>query len=120
MSDFSLNEDKKLTITTVKGPDYKVMPAEGALGGVTPSQMFQINFYIEAPNIPVEVTHSLSEDGKLGEQLSQVTQGGDIIREMQSAVLMTIPQAESLAHWILNTLDAQKGAMTGETSSTVM
>lgn len=112
--------DKKLTITTTKGPDYKVLPAEGALGGVTPSQMFQINFYIEAPNIPVEVTHELSSDGKLGEQISQVTNGGDIIREMQAAVLMTIPQAESLAHWILSTLEAQKNAIEPMPNSRVM
>lgn len=99
---------KKLTITTQKSKDFRIMPAEGALGGITPSQMYQINFYIEAPNIPKEITHELMDDGKLGPQLSQISDGGEIVRELQCAVLMTVPQAESLAHWILNTVKNQK------------
>jgi hypothetical protein len=95
---------KKLTITTRKAKDFKTFPAEGAIGGVTPSQMYQINFYVEAPNIPDEITHELSENGKLGPQVGHKLSGGDVIRELQCAMVMTIPQAESLARWILTTV----------------
>ena len=98
------NQIKKLTITTNKSKDFRLIPAEGAMGGITPSQMFQINFYVESPNIPSEVTHELEGNGKLGAQLDQKMVGGEIIRELQQAILMTVPQAESLAHWILNTI----------------
>jgi len=100
-------QKKRITITTTKADGFRVVPAEGALGGITPAQMYQINFYIEAPNIPANVTHELSEEGKLGRQLEVTQEGGDIIREMQCAVLMTVPQAEALARWILNTIEQQ-------------
>jgi hypothetical protein len=108
---------KKLTITTRKAEDFKTFPAEGAIGGITPSQMYQINFYVEAPNIPDEITHELSEDGKLGAQIDHKMKGGDIIRELQCALVMTIPQAESLARWILSTI---KSSRDGEVNGTDM
>jgi hypothetical protein len=101
---------RKITITTRKADGFRVLPAEGALGGITPSQMYQINFYIEAPNIPTDITHELSTEGKLGPQLSQHQEGGDIVREMQCAVLMTIQQAEALARWIMNTVKQHREA----------
>jgi hypothetical protein len=99
---------KKLTITTRKAKDFKTFPAEGAIGGITPSQMYQINFYVEAPNIPDEITHELNDGGKLGPQIDHKMEGGDIIRELQCAMVMTIPQAESLARWILNTIKSSR------------
>lgn len=100
---------RKITISTKKTEGFRVYPAEGALGGITPSQMYQINFYIETPNIPTNIKHELTEDGKLGPQISQNVSGGDVIRELQTAVLMTVQQAESLARWILSTIEHQRG-----------
>lgn len=99
---------KKLTITTRKAENFNTYPAEGAIGGITPSQMYQINFYVEAPNIPSEITHELNENGKLGAQIDSKMEGGAIVRELQCAMVMTIPQAESLARWILNTIKNQR------------
>ncbi|HUX08926.1 MAG TPA: hypothetical protein VMX35_16625 [Acidobacteriota bacterium] len=99
---------RKITITTKKADGFRIMPAEGALGGITPSQMYQINFYIEAPNIPTDVTHELSEEGKLGAQLTHSQIGGDIVRELQCAVLMTVQQAEALARWIIKTVEQSR------------
>jgi hypothetical protein len=95
---------RKITITTRKAEGFRVVPAEGAIGGITPSQMYQINFYIEAPNIPTDITHELLQDGKLGPQVSHRQEGGDVVREIQCAVLMTLQQAEALARWIMNTI----------------
>ena len=99
---------RKITITTKKADGFRVLPAEGALGGITPSQMYQINFYIEAPNIPSDVTHELSEEGKLGPQLGHTQSGGEIVRELQCAVLMSVQQAEALARWIMNTIEQHR------------
>ncbi len=70
--------------------------------------MYQINFYIETPNIPSNVMHELTEEGKLGNQVEQEQEGGEIIRELQTAVLMTVQQAEALARWILSTIDQHR------------
>jgi hypothetical protein len=104
-----MSDNKKLTITTKRAKEYRVIPAEGALGGLTPSQMFQINFYLESPNIPSTVTHELLPDGKLGPQVAHEFDGGEVLRELQCAVLMTPDQAESLANWIMATVKAQTG-----------
>ena len=101
-------QKKEITITTKRADGFRIVPAEGALGGITPAQMYQINFYIEAPNIPRNISHELTEEGKLGRQTGQEQDGGDIIRELQCAVLMTIPQAEALARWILSTVEQQR------------
>lgn len=112
---------KKLTITTRRAHDFKTYPAEGAIGGITPSQMYQINFYVEAPNIPQQITHELTENGKLGPQIDHKVEGGDIVRELQCGLVMTISQAESLARWILQSIKSQKeGNVAGGNSGMVM
>jgi hypothetical protein len=101
-------QKKRLTIATKQSHAFKVFPAEGALGGITPSQQYQINFYIETPNVPEEVTHELNENGTLGPQVHEKRSEVDIVRELQCAVVMSIPQAESLARWILSTIETKK------------
>ena len=101
-------ETKKLTFTTKRAKDFRIIPAEGALGGLTPSNMFQINFYLESPNIPSSVTHELLPNGKLGPQIAHEFEGGEVVRELQCAVIMTAEQAESLANWITTTIHDQR------------
>jgi hypothetical protein len=103
---------KHLTITNKTIDGFRIYPAEGAFGGIKPSQMFQINFYVEYPNIPTDITHELTPEGKLGEQLDQKVVGGDFVREVQCAVQMTLQQAEALARWILSTLDQHRDSST--------
>jgi len=75
--------------------------------------MFQINFYIESPTIPGSITHELTPDGKLGPQIDHSSEEGDVLREVQCAVLMTVDQAESLAQWILNTIKNKENLSKG-------
>ena len=106
----SNHSGRKLTISTRKAEGFRVVPAEGALGGITPAQMYQINFYIEAPNIPTDITHELTDEGKLGPQIDHKQAGGEIVRELQCAVLMTVDQAEALARWIMSTIEQHQKA----------
>jgi hypothetical protein len=99
---------KHITITNRITDDFRIYPAEGAFGGIKPSRMFQINFYVEYPNIPTDITHELSQEGKLGEQIDQKVTGGEFIRELQCAVQMTVDQAEALARWILSTVEQNR------------
>lgn len=99
---------KQITITNQLAEGFRIFAAEGAFGGIKPSQMFQINFYIEYPNIPIDITHELTTEGKLGDQIDQKLEGGDFVRELQCAVQMTIQQAEALARWILTTVEQNR------------
>ena len=109
---------RQITISNQLAEGFRIFPAEGAFGGIKPSQMFQINFYVEYPNIPIDITHELTEDGKLGEQVDQRIEGGDFVREIQCAVQMTIQQAEALAKWILSSVDSNR--RTPQTSEFIM
>jgi hypothetical protein len=85
----------------IKSVFFRVLHVDGALGGITPRGLLHIAFYNERQAIPQTVFHPISEEGRLGEEISdrRVTKGG-IVREVEADVLMDERAAAELYKWL--------------------
>jgi len=83
----------------LKSSAFRVVYAEGAYGGLTPHGNISISFYNDRYPIPQIVEHQISQEGKLGGEISRVGKDG-VVREVEVDVLLTIPTAKSLRDWL--------------------
>lgn len=96
---------KDITFTFTRAPDYRVIAANGVHGGVTGRGDFKFDLFIESPELPESVTHSITPDG-LGPETGRSPGAAQVVRESQIGVVMQVEQARSFAHWILERLKA--------------
>jgi hypothetical protein len=86
---------------------YRVHPADGAWGGLTPTGDVAVCFYIDQQPTPSTVRHALKKDGTLGDEISRdpPKDAQMIIRELQTGVVLTLEKAEVLADWLKARVD---------------
>lgn len=90
----------------LKAPTFRTVPADGAIGGMTPQGQFHIGFYSERVPIPKETVHEVSAEGALGPEIRSKRQAlVGIVRELQVDIVLSVPEARVLRDW----LDAQVG-----------
>lgn len=84
-----------------KSHNFRVIHADGAFGGMTPRAGLFVAFYNERFPIPEATTHSITQDGALGEELrSERVSKKEIIREVEAGVLLDVEAAKSLVQWL--------------------
>ena len=84
----------------IKSNHFRVIHADGALGGVTPRGYVHLAFYNERPAIPRKGIRKLSEDGSHLEQEVYVEGFKDIVREIEFDVLIDENAARELHDWL--------------------
>lgn len=94
------NQRREISFSFTRAPEFRVVAANGVHGGVTGRGDFRFELFVESPQLPESVTHSITPDG-LGPEIDREPEQADIVRESQVAVVMQIEQARSFAHWIL-------------------
>ena len=88
-----------IDIQYVKSSGFRVIHADGAIGGVTPKAFIHFALYNERASLPTRAEQRIGEDGKL--QPHEVKKGGQgITRELEVDVLMNLSAAESLRDWL--------------------
>lgn len=92
--------DKEITFLFDKDPDYKVIAANGAWGGVTPRGEIKFDLFFENVDTPDELTYMTTPDG-LGPEISRQPAGSTIVREVLMGVVMTPENAENLGRWLI-------------------
>ena len=97
-------DEKRLKISYQRSDDYRVVAANGAVGGVGPQGDFFVQFYVETRTLPIDIVQELVPDaeggrGMLGKILSPEEEH-NVTRELQCGVLMSREQARSLAEFI--------------------
>ncbi len=90
-----------------KNRDYRVIFANGAIGGVTPRGDVKFDLFIEYVDTPEETVHSVTPDG-LGPEIERTPSGPAFTRQSQVGVIMSPGQARSLAHWLMGQVDAME------------
>lgn len=74
-----------------------------------------INFFVDVPSSPYTVTHELTGAGELGEEIQRTpTPDGTtprVKREFQVGVLLSMEDAEGIAHWLLDQIQAMRDEM---------
>ena len=84
----------------IKGQHFRVIRADGAIGGLTPSGGIHFALYSERHAIPRRLVHQVDDDGGLGDVLPNETVSRDaIVREMDVDVFLSIDVARSLHQW---------------------
>ncbi len=102
----------------VKSHDFRVIWADGAVGGITPQGMIHFALYAERLAIPRRQVFSLSAadaaEGRLGPEVKekQITRGS-VVREMACDVFLTPTAAENLANWLLDRAAEHKAVVQG-------
>lgn len=84
----------------IKSQHFRVVRADGAIGGLTPAGGIHFALYTERHPIPRRLVHQIDEGG-VGAVLPNETVSKDaIVREMDVDVFLTIDVARSLYRWL--------------------
>jgi len=86
-----------------KAEDYKLHFANGAYGGLTPHGDLVCNFFFEYRSLPDMETADIIE-GKLY-PIESSSPEVEMIRELQTGVIMTPNEAKNLAQWLLQKVE---------------
>jgi hypothetical protein len=97
------NEDQLPSSVTqhyIKSNYFRVIHADGAIGGFTPRGEMFFSLFNERAPLP-DVTVQAVENGKLGQEITDQRQGSQgIIRELEVGIVMDVNVAKSLVAWL--------------------
>ncbi len=110
-----MSDDGRITYRYVQAAGYRRIPASGVWGGITPDGNIIANFFVDAPEIPLSITHELRAGGVLGEEISRDYQQPDspsIERSLEVGVVMSAERARSVGQWLLSKAEELEAAAT--------
>lgn len=98
-----------------RSPGYRLHPADGAWGGLTPGGDVMVCFYVEHFPTPSTVRQPVNEDGTLGKEVFREPprEPGVITRELQTGVVLTLDEAERLAQWLAGRVKQRQALQRG-------
>jgi hypothetical protein len=85
----------------IKSNLFRVIHAEGAIGGLTPSREIFISLFNERAALPQIIEYGITPEGKLGTEIRREGKEG-LVREMEIGILLTASAAEKLAQYLLD------------------
>ena len=92
---------ERIPFDYIKGADFRVMRADGCIGGVTPNGHLHMVLFSERPAIPRRVVHRRAPDGSLGEEISGETiSRNSLVREMLADLFLTRETATAIADFL--------------------
>jgi hypothetical protein len=96
------DEEGTISFDYLKSQLFRVIHADGAIGGITPSGYIHCSFYSERQAIPKHQTFVLNKEGALGQPIAEKTVVRNaIVRELDVDVIMNIDVARALADWLM-------------------
>jgi hypothetical protein len=98
---------REITFQFERDPDYRVIVANGAWGGITPRGEFKFDLFFEHVDTPEEISYMATPDG-LGPETNRSPNPTPFTREALVGVVMTVENAESLGKWILEKVSQAK------------
>lgn len=89
-----------ITLHYIKSNYFRVIHADGAMGGFTPRGEVFFSLYSERAPLP-DVTVQAVENGQLGKEIIEQRKGSEgILRELEVGVVMDLNVAKSLVEWL--------------------
>ena len=95
---------RAVTYRYERHPDYRIVYANGAVGGTTPRGEIMYDLFIEFVGVPEETTHSVTPEG-LGPEIGRKPETPPFTRQSQIGVVMTPGQAKSFGYWLINQVE---------------
>lgn len=90
---------EEVTFHYLKGPDFRTIHIDGAIGGITPSGFLHIAFFCERMAIPKTVKQKIKDDGTLGDEIDRDVREG-VVRQMEIDVVMGEEAVKNLKVWL--------------------
>lgn len=98
----SKNQKKKtFTFKYIIPDDLRDYYINGAYGGVTPRNEISMHLFSERRPIPLSLTYTINKDNTLSKDKKQ-KYGADVIRLVQSSVVMDVSTAKAIRDWLDN------------------
>ncbi len=105
---------QKMRFDYLKSPLFRMIHADGVVGGPTPKGLLFLSFFNERMPIPQQIVHTIDQvesagtafgqptfRARLGEEiLAERVSRESIIRETEVGVLLDLPTAEKLHDWL--------------------
>jgi hypothetical protein len=88
-----------IAINYLKSSLFRVIHVSGAVGGISPSGLLEMNLFSERSPIPRRVVYAITPELTLGEELEREGREG-VIREIEMASLMDLATARVLHEWL--------------------
>jgi len=90
---------KSVRFHYIKSSQFRVVFAEGGIGGITPNGMIHLALFNERPAIPREMVHTVNPDGTLGGVEESVGREG-VVREMEVDLMLNLAAAKRIQVWL--------------------
>ncbi|MEW6127721.1 MAG: hypothetical protein AB1757_11845 [Acidobacteriota bacterium] len=117
MADEQDNKDQQVEFVFEYDPNYRLVPANGAWGGITPRGDIRIDFFVESQAIPHRVVNKIDiKANAIGEEIKRVPEK-HFVRQIQVSILMNPSAFESLGEWIQDRLEQLKELSKGDSGS---
>ena len=98
----SKNQKKKtFTFKYIIPDDLRDYYINGAHGGVTARNEISMHLFSERQPIPLSLTHTINKNNTLSKDKKQ-KYGADVIRLVQSSVVMDVSTAKAIRDWLDN------------------
>jgi hypothetical protein len=92
---------KSIKFHYIKSTQFRVIHAEGAIGGITPTRDVFISLFNERAALPQMTEFTVSAEGTLGAEIAREGKRG-LVREMEVAVLLSATAAKNLAQYLID------------------
>jgi hypothetical protein len=83
----------------IKGNLFRVIHADGAIGGITPSREIFFSLFSERGAIPTVIEQTINADGSLGGETGRACKDG-IVREIEVGVMLNAQTAKRISEWL--------------------
>ena len=90
-----------VTLHYIKSNYFRVVHADGAMGGFTPRGHLFFSLYSERAPLPDVTVQAVEGTGQLGQEIVEKRQGSEgILRELEVGVVMDLAVAKALVTWL--------------------
>jgi len=96
---------------------YRVIHADGALGGITPTRNIFVSIYNQRTPLPMMIEQRFSPDGTLGDEIRREGKTG-LFREMEIGIVLTPAVAREIAKFLNEQAKLLEESTPSETTST--
>lgn len=96
------NKKPEITFKYIFNYTYNPVYVNGAHGGLSPRGELVMNFYLERPPLPSEITHEINPNGTIGEVVGEEPSDlkNSMVRYIDNGVVLNYESARNLHYWI--------------------
>ena len=100
------SKTREFSVHYIKSNSFRVICAEGAHGGISPSGKIQMALFNERHPIPQQTYHAVEDVGKnalkIGKEIVEKRVGKiGLVREVEAEILLDAPAARRIGGWLL-------------------